>query len=229
MDKKFIPEIESKLRTRMVKVPEVIYQASGIKVLNKRIKSLIFSMDIAVLCNNNADAVMAVYPFTPTMVITDAVLNASSRPVFVGVGGGLTSGKRSYHMALHSELRGAYAVVVNAPIENALIREMKEVLDIPIVATVVSFYDDVAGKIKAGADILNLSGGKNTIELVRRVRAKVGPEFPIIATGGSSEELIAETIEAGANCITYTPPSSGEIFHDIMATYREDKRASQSK
>jgi hypothetical protein len=30
-----------------------------------------------------------------------------------------------------------------------------------------------------------------------------------------------ETIEAGANAITYTPPSNGELFARTMKKYRE--------
>ena len=39
-------------------------------------------------------------------------------PVFVGVGGGRTTGNRSIAIALQAELLGAYGVVVNAPISN---------------------------------------------------------------------------------------------------------------
>lgn len=68
------------------------------------------------------------------------------------------------------------------PYQNYIIREIREVLDIPILATVVSFNDDIEAKIESGAEILNVSGGKNTIELVKKIREKVGDEFPIIAT-----------------------------------------------
>ena len=44
--------------------------------------------------------------------------------------------------------------------------------------------------------------------------------MPIIATGGPTPESILETINAGANAITYTPPSSGELFSQIMENYR---------
>ncbi|MDY6006557.1 MAG: hydrolase, partial [Gemmiger sp.] len=44
---------------------------------------------------------------------------------------------------------------------------------------------------------------------------------PIIATGGRTEESIAETIAAGANAITYTPPSPAELFKAMMEKYRE--------
>ena len=47
------------------------------------------------------------------------------------------------------------------------------------------------------------------------------PEVPIIATGGPTDESILRTIEAGANAITYTPPSNGEIFKDMMVRYRK--------
>jgi hypothetical protein len=40
-------------------------------------------------------------------------------------------------------------------------------------------------------------------------------------TGGTSDESIRETINAGANAITYTPPTTGEIFGGIMERYRK--------
>ena len=43
----------------------------------------------------------------------------------------------------------------------------------------------------------------NTAKIVRKIREKF-PLIPIIATGGPTEESILETIEAGANAITYT-------------------------
>lgn len=223
MKNNYIPEITSNLRKRSVKVPEIIRKSSGIIILNKRIKSLIFSTDVAVIQNSNPDAVMAVYPFTPTLTITQALMSSSFTPLFVGVGGGMTSGKRSLNLALQAELLGAYGVVVNAPIENRVIKSMAKSLDIPIIATIVSENDDFEGKAEAGAQIFNISGGKNTVKIVEKARRIFGNEFPIIATGGNSDEQIEATINAGANAITYTPPSSAEIFSGVMEDYRKDK------
>jgi len=44
---------------------------------------------------------------------------------------------------------------------------------------------------------------------------------PIIASGGNTDEAISKTVEAGANAITYTPPSTKELFAMTMAKYRE--------
>lgn len=219
--KKYIPEVEHRLRGRMLLVPEAIYQASGIKVLGKRIKSLLFTTDVSIISNSNADAVMAVYPFTPQLSITRAIMDCSSVPVFVGVGGGLTTGARSETIALQAELMGVHGVVVNQPMEAKVIKDLASLLDIPVILTVIKENDDYMSKIEAGAGILNISGGPKTAELVRKVREKVGPKFPIIATGGPTEESILETIEAGANAITYTPPSSAEIFQQVMNDYRK--------
>ena len=60
--KKYVPEVHSHLRGRAIVVPEVIYNASGIKILNRRIKSLMFTTDVALISNCNAQAIMAVYP-----------------------------------------------------------------------------------------------------------------------------------------------------------------------
>ena len=43
----------------------------------------------------------------------------------------------------------------------------------------------------------------------------------IIASGGPTAESIRMTIEAGANAVTYTPPSTAELFKSMMANYRE--------
>ena len=60
-NKKKTPNIESKLRHNIVKMPEEIRKASGIVIWGRRIKSLVFTTDIAIIRNCNADAVLAVY------------------------------------------------------------------------------------------------------------------------------------------------------------------------
>jgi hypothetical protein len=219
MDKRTAPVITTNLRGHMIEVPEVIRKASGIVILGKRIKSLIFSTDVAVIKNTNADAVMSVYPFTPQPIITQSLINASDVPVFCGVGGGTTTGKRVINLALDAEFKGAIGVVLNSPTKNEILRGVRDVIDIPIVITVISEEDDVDARIAAGATILNVSGAKSTAKIVRKIREKY-PEFPIIATGGPTEESILETIEAGANAITYTPPSNTEIMKKLMDKYR---------
>ena len=135
-------------------------------------------------------------------------------------GGGLTHGTRSANIALHAEFQGAIAVVLNAPTPRETIEYVKQTIDIPVVVTVVSEHTDVQSRIDAGADILNVSGGAQTAHIVRKIREKY-PTIPIIATGGPTEDSIRETIAAGANAITYTPPSNGELFRVRMEHYRE--------
>lgn len=218
-NKKVTPVIESKLKKHMVNVPEEIYAATGIQIFGKRIKSLVFTTDLAIVKNNNADGIIAVYPFTPQLAISNAIINVSTSPVFVGVGGGTTTGQRSIDIAIDAELHGAFGVVLNAPTPNALIMEMKKRLDIPIVITIVSEDEDFDSRIEAGVSIFNVSGAAKTSAIVRKIRDK-HPNFPIIATGGPTPQSIIETIEAGANTITYTPPTSAELFAVIMERYR---------
>ncbi|HOA33712.1 MAG TPA: hydrolase [Clostridiales bacterium] len=222
MEEKFVPEIHGYLRKFMLTVPKVISEASGIRIFGKRIKSLVFSTDVSIIRNCNADAVIAVYPFTPQPVITQAVIMAADVPVFVGIGGGLTQGIRVLDLGLHAEFQGAIGVVVNAPTSNSTVKQLKEDLDIPIVVTVVSEKEDIAARLEAGAQILNVSAAAKTPELVRKIREQF-PKVPIIATGGPTDETILETIRAGANAITWTPPSSGEVFKDIMEAYRRQE------
>lgn len=216
---KYVPTIKGTLRSHMINVPEVIRNASGIKVFGKRIKSFVFTTDVAVIKNTNADAILAVYPFTPQPLITHVLVTASDVPVFCGIGGGLTTGKRVINLALDAEFQGAMGVVVNSPTSNDVIRAVRDTIDIPIVVTVVSEKEDLDKRVEAGTTIFNVSAGKNTASLVKKIRSKF-PEFPMIATGGKSEESIKETIEAGANAIVYTPDTTGQIFKGIMEKYR---------
>lgn len=217
---KIIPEIHSKLRGKMITLPDIIYRASGIKVLGKRIKSLIFTTDVAIMKNNNAQATIGVYPFTPQLAVIDAVIEVSSVPAFVGVGGGPTPPRRAVDLALHAELKGAYGVVLNAPTKLETIRAVADNVDIAVVCTVASLNEDFMKKVEAGANIINVSGGKDTAVIVGKIRDALGPEFPIIATGGPKDETIVDTIIAGANAITYTPPTTAEIFEGVMEGYR---------
>ena len=120
----YIPEISGPLRSFMLKVPEEIQQASGIRVMGKLIKSIVFTTDICIIRNVNADAVIAVYPFTPQPIITQAIMSAADIPVFTGVGGGLTQGKRVVNLSMHAEFQGAIGVVVNAPTSNDVVRQV---------------------------------------------------------------------------------------------------------
>lgn len=221
-DKIKIPEFNGNLRSFMLKVPEVIQECSGIRIFGKKIRSILFSTDVSIIRNTNADAVISVYPFTPQPIITQAVMAAADIPVFAGVGGGLTQGKRVLNLALHAEHQGAMAVVVNAPTINETIEDLNEHIDIPIVVTVVSENEDIGGRLAAGADIFNVSGAARTADIVRKIRREY-PDTAIIATGGPTEESVAATIEAGANAITWTPPTNGEVFKSIMDAYRKGK------
>ncbi len=218
----FIPEIKGRLRSNYIRVPEAIRDCSGIRIMGKLIKSLLFSTDVAIIRNTNADAVIAVYPFTPQPIITDAIILASDLPVFCGVGGGLTTGKRLVSLALHAEMQGALGVVVNKPTPNKLIGKLKKTIDIPIIVTVVSLEDDIKGRIEAGVDILNVSGAGKTPEIIRHIR-EIHSAIPIIATGGSNYNAIKTTVAAGANAVTYTPPTTGQLFAKIMEDYRTGK------
>ncbi len=219
---KFIPDIEGNLRKNMVRLPEVIQNVSGIRIFGKLIKSLIFTTDVAIIKNCNANAVIAVYPFTPQPVITHSIINASDVPVLCGVGGGTTTGKRVANLALDAEFQGAMGVVLNAPTTDEVITRVRERIDIPIVVTVVSECTDFKRRLDAGTTIFNVSGASKTAAIVRRIREEF-PEVPIIATGGPNDDSILKTIEAGANAITYTPPTSSEIFKDLMNKYRDSK------
>ena len=80
---KTIPNIASQLRHNILELPKEIRRASGIVIYGRRIKSLVFTTDLAIIKNCDADAVFAVYPFTPQQSISDAIIKASYVPVYL--------------------------------------------------------------------------------------------------------------------------------------------------
>lgn len=204
-------------------LPLSCYQASGIVVNGRRIKSLVFTTDLAIIRNCDADAVFAVfavYPFTPQSAISYALINGSYIPVFCGCGGGTTKGLRTLSLAQDAEGQGAMGIVLNAPISDLNLLAVTKVVDIPVIITVISEETNIAARLASGASILNVAAGPGTAALVQKIRRDF-PEVQIIASGGNTEESIQATIAAGANAITFTPPSTAELFKSMMAKYRE--------
>ena len=218
-EKKSSPQVEGQLR-HILRIPQAVYKATGIVVNGRRIKSFVFTTDLAIIRNCDADAVFAVYPFTPQQAISDAIIKASYIPVFCGVGGGTTRGMRTVSLAKDVESQGAMGVVLNAPITNLNLRAVAMAVDIPVIITVTKEDTDIAARLANGASILNVACALQTPQVVAKIRKSL-PDVPIIATGGRTEESIAETIAAGANAITYTPPSPAELFKAMMERYRE--------
>ncbi len=220
IDRVNTPTVDSKLRHNILRLPTVIREASGIIVYGKRIKSLIFTTDLAIIRNCDADAVFAVYPFSPQQAIGDAIIKYSYIPVFCGVGGGTTKGIRTIGLAKDTEASGAMGIVLNAPISNVNLSAVSKAVDIPSVVTVTKEDTNIQARIYAGASILNVAAAENTPKIVEIIR-KEFKDIPIIASGGKTEESIVATIKAGANAITYTPPSNKELFSSMMKQYRE--------
>jgi hypothetical protein len=217
--KKEAPIIQARLRHKILKMPEESWKASGIRIFGRKIRSLVYTTDLAVIKNCDADAVFAIYPFTPQQSISEAIIDASSIPVFCGIGGGTTRGVRTVTLAHDVECQGAMGVVLNSPISNVNLRAVSLAIDIPTVITVVSADTDIAARIDAGAAIINVAGGKDTPTIVSKIREKF-PDVPIIASSGGTEESTRATVEAGANAVTYTPPAPAILFKQMMAQYR---------
>lgn len=220
-EEKIVPSIQSSLRHNILNMPREIYKASGIVINGRRLKSFVFTTDLAIIRNCDADAVFAVYPFTPQQAISDAIIKCSYIPVFCGVGGGTTQGVRTLTLAKDVEAQGAMGVILNAPVSNDNLFAVAKVIDIPVIITVTSKDTDIWERLDFGASIINVACAQETPEVVAHIREQF-PDIPIIASGGKTGRSVKRTIDAGANAITYTPPSTAELFKSLMEKYRED-------
>lgn len=89
---------------------------------------------------------------------------------------------------------------------------VRDYIDIPVIYTVIDKTRNRQPYIDASVNIFNISGGKDTVYLVKWVLEQY-PDFPIIASGGKTDASIEATIDAGANAITDTA-------YGMMETYR---------
>ena len=194
--------IEGRLRKAPLRVPDELEECGGFTLFGRRIKSLLYTTDVAVIRNSNADAIFAVYPFTAQPAITQALLTASEAPVFVGVGGGTTTGKRAVQLAAVSEMQGAAGVVVNSPAPPEMIEQICAIIDIPVIATVVRCDAIAHAKVKAGAKILTSPPAKtrppSCASCARRTR-----------TCPSSPPADARPCRFARRCRRVPTPSSG--------------------
>jgi hypothetical protein len=202
-------------------IPEIVNSCSGIKVAGQLIRTFVFSTDVAIIRNNDAEGIISVYPFAPQALITQALILAAYKPIFVGIGGGSDKCERSVKLAEEAESHGAMGIVLNSNATCELIKKLKETISIPVIVTIVSIKDDIKDRIEAGVDIFNVSGADKTTEIIEKIRS-IHRTISVIATGGNSEETIRAAVEAGANAISFTPPTTGEMFKEIMTRYRND-------
>lgn len=200
-------------------VPAVIQQAPGIMLQGRLVKSLVFSTDLAIICHCDADAVLAVYPFMCQPAITQALVAASQRPVINGVGGSITQGERCVTLALHSEMQGVAGVVVNAGIPVDTVHDLAAHVNVPVIVTVYRADEQARAQIEAGVDMVNVAAGRQTAAVVAQLH-KQYPHLPIIATGGSTDAFILETLQAGASAISWTPPTAQALERKVMERVR---------
>jgi len=201
-------------------VPSFVDDCEGIDLDGSRIKSLLFSTDMALIENSNADAVLAVYPFSPSPEIMKSLIDFSKKPVICGIGGGITKGKAALKMAQTAEQLGAKAIIVNQPFPNHDIKILKANIRIPVISSVSTSNFDFRRRINAGIDYLHIAAGAASSQIIEHLKYHL-PGFPVIATGGSNLNDIKKTVQAGAKAIVLSPPSSKELFRNIMDTYRK--------
>ena len=200
-------------------VPSVFDHCGGISIAGKVLRSFLFSTDVVVIRNCNADAVLCVYPFMCQASINDALIKVSDKPVFTGVAGGITTGLRSVEMALAAQESGAWGIVANMMTPLETIAQLRNAVDIPLILTVSVLDDDTRARIEAGADIVNVAAGHKTAQQVARFRQEY-PNLPIMATSGRHSESALKTIEAGADALSWTPPSIQDTEHQVMLGHR---------
>ena len=198
-----------------LRVPARMAECPGIPVGDRIVRSFLFSTDVAVICHCDADAVLAVYPFTGHPKIMRALLAAAPCPVFTGVGGSATPPARSLELAKAAKAIGMAGVVVNSLVDISAVRAISAEVDIPLVLTIYELRDVMREKIEAGAGIVNVAAGKMTPQVVSQVR-EAYPPLRIMASGGHTDATIAATVASGADAVSWTPPNIQDIEHDLM-------------
>ena len=208
MEKKFVPEIMGELRSTPWRCPRSSPQCSGIRI---------FGIGSSRWClhrrghhpqhqRRRGDRGLSLHP---QPAITQALMTLSEKLVFAGWAAG-SPPATVVSLAIQAEYQGAMGVVVNAPPRTRPCR-------CPARGGHPHCGDRGIGERghpgpagRRGQHPQRVRAGK-TARIVAAIREKL-PTVAILATGGPTEATIAETIQAGANAISYTPPTSAELF-----------------
>ena len=225
MNKKDIPRLNGTLRSHSLQIPENIWKAKGIVVLGRRIKSVIFTTDLAIIRNCNADAVLAVYPFTPQQIISQTIVNASSIPVFAGVGERTREGNDLYHEMKESNVLDKVALCYGQMNEPPGARNrialtgltMAEYFRDEMGLDVLMFIDNIFRFSQSGAEMSALLG---------RIPSAVGYQPTLASEMGKFQERITSTKKGSITSVqaVYVPaddltdPAPATVFAHLDAT-----------
>ena len=171
-------KVEGKLTSPNARVPEIITQRCGgitVRVIRSN-RSPIPPMRS--LSATRTRTPSSRYPFTGEPVITQALLTVAQMPLFVGVGGGTTTGPRVAELAMVAEMQGAAGVVINAPAPAETIETTMSMVDIPVIATVTEDDENHrmqdscrCGHHQCGSRCKNrASRGKASARIIRKSR-----------------------------------------------------------
>ncbi len=200
--------------------PEIINErCPGIKLGGKLVKSIIFSTDLAIIENTHCDAVLAVYPFAPSVKVMESLIRFTDKPVICGVGGGVTKGNFSLQVALEAEKLGAAAIIVNQPFPNNDLRKLAQKVKIPIISSASNININFAARLENGADIIHITGGKENHTIIEKLKSEF-PYQPFICTGGKSLADIKNAVNSGAKAVVLSPPATADLFRTLMDNYR---------
>ncbi|MFX3945852.1 hydrolase, partial [Streptococcus suis] len=81
-------------------------ECSGIRIYGRSIRSVLFTTYVYIIANHNADAILSVYPFTPSPAIIKSIMLFESFPLLACVVGVLTTCMRYANMSLLSDSAG---------------------------------------------------------------------------------------------------------------------------
>lgn len=66
-----------------------------------------------------------------------------------------------------------------------------------------------------------MSVAGKTFDIIKKI-LDIDNNMAIIATDGKTDVTIQLAIESGASAISYCPPTTAELFKDIMTKHREE-------
>lgn len=207
------------LNAQKFEIPTNIEKASGIKLGDKLIKSVLLSTDLSYIQNLNSDAVMIINPFDKSNKLDKVVIEFTPKPVICDVGGGFLREEATIKSAVGAFEVGAAGVVITKPTAPDIIRRIRNEINGLLIYTVMFDAEPFDELANAGADIFNISTGVGTPETVQSVKELL-PDIPIMANGGPQDATILETIEMGADAIVFNPPTATEILRSIFDGYR---------
>ncbi len=184
--------------------PKSFFARGGFPLKGKPVNSILSTCDGYEMRATDADAVLSEYILLPDHEKLRKLFDQTAKPVFVLLRHRLTPKSKLAGVAKKLETLGAAGIFTGHHFPVDELKNICNLVSIPVIALTNPDFVEIAAKINAGAFAVCLTGQNISKNLIDNLR-KSFPGKSIIAACDRTEGLMSKCLEYGVDAILFKP------------------------